>query len=98
MRDYPAYMHSLRIHAVVKPLKEDTVEQARSLVRTLLFAVIVVLLIACANLAGLLLLRAIRKRRGIGVRSPLGARPSTLLPQAFLVKRVLVVTRCGEVV
>ncbi|MBV9180142.1 MAG: ABC transporter permease, partial [Acidobacteria bacterium] len=55
MRDYPAYMRSLRIHAVVTPLQEDTVAQARPLVRTLFFAVIVVLLIVCANLAGLLL-------------------------------------------
>lgn len=45
MRDYPAYMRSLRIHAVVTPLHEDTVGQARPLVHTLFFAVIVVLLI-----------------------------------------------------
>src|SRR5207253_1933450 len=31
MRDYPAYMRSLRIHAVVTPLHEDTVRQARPL-------------------------------------------------------------------
>src|SRR6476646_5038064 len=36
MRDYPAYMRSLRIHAAVTPLHEDTVEQARPLLRTLL--------------------------------------------------------------
>ena len=59
--DYPGYMRSLRIHAVVTPLHEDTVEQARPLVRTLLFAVFVVLLSACANLAGLQLVRAIRR-------------------------------------
>src|SRR5438445_162512 len=89
MRDYPAYMRSLRIHAVVTPLQEDTVEQARPLVRTLLFAVIVVLLIACANLAGLLLVRAIRRRREIAVRLALGARAATLLRQAIVESMVL---------
>src|SRR5437762_4757836 len=89
MRDYPAYMHSLRIRAVVTPLHEDTVEQARPLVRTLLFAVIVVLLIACANLAGLLLVRAIRRRREIAVRLALGARATALLRQAIVESMVL---------
>jgi predicted permease len=89
MRDYPAYMRSLRIHAVVTPLHEDTVEQVRPLVRTLLFAVMVVLLIACANLAGLLLVRAIRRRREIAVRLALGARGATLLRQAIVESMVL---------
>jgi predicted permease len=89
MRAYPAYMRSLRMHAVVTPLHEDTVEQARPLVRTLLFAVIVVLLIACANLAGLLLVRAIRRRREIAVRLALGARAATLLRQAIVESMVL---------
>src|SRR6202045_4272532 len=89
MRDYPAYMRSLRIHAVVTPLQEDTVAQARPLVRTLLFAVIVVLLIACANLAGLLLVRAIRRRREIAVRLALGARAATVLRQAIVESMVL---------
>ena len=89
MRDYPAYMRSLRIHAVVTPLHEDTVRQARPLLRTLLLAVIVVLLIACANLAGLLLVRAIRRRREIAVRLALGARAATLLRQAILESMVL---------
>src|SRR5258707_1540383 len=89
MRDYPAHMRSLRIHAVVTPLQEDTVEQARPLVRTLLFAVIVVLLIVCSNLAGLLLVRAIRRRREIAVRLALGARAATLLRQAIVESMVL---------
>lgn len=89
MREYPAYMRSLRIHAAVTPLQEDTVEQARPLVRTLFIAVIVVLLIVCANLAGLLLVRAIRRRREIAVRLALGARAATLLRQAIVESMVL---------
>jgi putative ABC transport system permease protein len=89
MRDYPAYMRSLRIHAVVTPLQEDTVAQARPLVRTLFFAVNVVFLIVCANLAGLLLVRAIRKRREFAVRLALGARAATFLRQAIVESVVL---------
>jgi predicted permease len=89
MHEYPAYMRSLRIHAVVTPLHEDTVAQARPLVRTLFFAVIVVLLIVCANLAGLLLVRAILRRREIAVRLALGARAATLLRQAIVESMVL---------
>jgi predicted permease len=89
MRDYPAYMRSIRIHAMLTPLQEDTVNQARPLLRTLLFAVIVVLLIVCANLAGLLLVRAIRRRREIAVRLALGARAATLLRHAIVESMVL---------
>ena len=89
VRDYPAFMRSLRIHAIVTPLREDTVAQARPLVRTLFLAVIVVLLIVCANLAGLLLVRAIRRRRETAVRLALGARAATLLRQAIVESMVL---------
>src|SRR6185312_15871006 len=89
MSSYPAFMRSLRIHAVVTPLREDTVEQARPLIHTLLFAVVVVLLIACANLAGLLLVRSIRRRREIALRIALGARAARLLRQAIVESMVL---------
>ena len=89
MRSYPPYMRSIRIHSVVTLLREDTVEEARPLIRTLLSAVIVVLLIACANLAGLLLVRSIRRRREIAVRLALGARSATLLRQAIVESMVL---------
>lgn len=92
MRHYPPFMASFRIRPVVRSLHEETVEQARQLVRTLFLAITVVLLIACANLAGLLLVRAIRRRREIAVRLALGARGAVLLRQAILESLVLSVS------
>ncbi|HTW58075.1 MAG TPA: ABC transporter permease [Terriglobales bacterium] len=89
MRNYPPFMASLRIRAVVRSLREETVSQARQLVHTLFLAIFVVLLIACANLAGLLLVRAIHRRREIAVRLALGARAGALLRQAILESLVL---------
>jgi len=86
------FMASMHIRAVVRSLHEETVEQARQLVRTLFLAIVVVLLIACANLAGLLLVRAIRRRHEIAMRLALGARASVLLRQAILESLVLSVT------
>lgn len=92
MRNYPAYMAGLRITPVVTSLKAETVKTARPLIRTLFLAVFVVLLIACANLAGLLLVRAIRRRKEIAVRLALGAQSSVLLREAVLESLVLSVT------
>jgi putative ABC transport system permease protein len=92
MRNYPAFMASLHISPIVPGLHEDTIAQARPLVRTLFLAVAVVLLIACANLAGLLLVRAMRRRREIAVRLALGSSAATLLRQALLESLVLSVT------
>lgn len=89
MRNYPAMMANLRISALVRPLQEETVEQARPLLRRLFLAVAAVLLIACVNLAGLMLVRAIRRQREVAVRLALGAPASALLGQALLESLVL---------
>src|SRR5207248_617733 len=78
--------------AVVHSLREDTISDSRTLVRTLFFATAVVLLIACANLAVLLLVRAIRRRREIAARLALGARAGALLRQAMVGSLAISVT------
>jgi putative ABC transport system permease protein len=92
MRSFPSFLANLHITAVVRPLQEDTIAEARPLIRILFLAVCVVLLIACANLAGLLLVRAIRRRREIGVRLALGASTAALLRQSMLESLALSVT------
>jgi putative ABC transport system permease protein len=92
MQNYPSFMASMRIRPVVRSLHEETVDQARQLVRTLFLAIVVVLLIACANLAGLLLVRAIRRRREIAMRLALGASAGMLLRQTILESLVLSVS------
>ena len=89
MRAFPPFMASLRIHPVVKSLHENTVEEARPLVRTLFLAVAVVLFIACANLASLLLVRVIRRRREIAVRLALGANSAAVIRQNLIEALVL---------
>jgi predicted permease len=89
MRNSPASIRNLRISALVKPLQEETVEAARPLLRILFLAVIVVLAIACINLAGLLLIRAIRRRKELAVRLALGAPTLALVRQAMLESLVL---------
>jgi putative ABC transport system permease protein len=92
MRGFPAEIASLRISPVVRPLQEETVEQSRSLLKILFLAVAVVLLIACANLAGLMLVRGIRRQREVAVRLALGASTSALLQQTLMESLVLSVS------
>jgi putative ABC transport system permease protein len=83
MRNFPPAFSRRRIHPLVQSLDEATVAQARPLVRTLFLSVMVVLFIACANLAGLLLVRVIGRRREISLRLALGASGAAVLRQSL---------------
>ena len=89
MRNYPSRLAAIHIDAIVRPLQEDTVDSARSLVNLLFLAALVLLLIACANLAGLLLVRAIRRSRESAVRLALGASAHVLIRHSLLETLIL---------
>ena len=92
MRDFPATMSAVRIRGDATLLREDAVADVRPLLRTLFLAVSVVLLIACVNVAGLLLVRAIRQRREYAIRLALGARSSAIIRGSFYEGLILSLT------
>lgn len=84
--DYP---RDMRFGSYLLPVTEDVVGAVRPVLRVLFGAVMLVLLIACANVAGLVLVRSVSRSHEFALRDALGAGSGALARQVLAENAVL---------
>ena len=96
MRDHPeAYSAKASVHLTVKPLRDQITAPARTILLVLLAAAAVVFIIACSNVANLILARSVRREGELAVRTALGASHAAL--RRTLLAESLVLCGAGAV-
>ena len=92
-RQFPQSNSTIR--AFVTPLGDDIVSKVRTSFVILIATVSAILLIACVNVANLLLVRAVARRREMAVRVALGATRTHVVTELITESLVLAGVACG---
>jgi putative ABC transport system permease protein len=90
VRQFP--QQNAKLSVSVAPLREQIVGNVRPLLWILFGAVVFVLIIACANVANLLMSRSIDRRREFAIRTALGASQLHIVAQLLIESLILAVS------